>query len=160
MSDSEKPRSEPEIIPPGRAGRGATPRERVSVDTQGAERIYVTRIRPLSGILTMLLTRIVLAVMLALFFGAMPYDRRHLAGSHQPTGDVGSRAADRRPAQPANPRRSDRSHHQRLGSLSDRSPIFLALPPRRVTFLTSLSVFCGKCRTPTPSRFLLVSELQ
>ena len=69
MPEPERQRSEPEIIPPGRAGQGATPRERI--DTQGTERIYVTRIRPLSGILAMLLTGAVLAVMLALFFGAM-----------------------------------------------------------------------------------------
>jgi len=37
MPEPERPRSEPEIIPPGRAGQGATPRERI--DTQGTERI-------------------------------------------------------------------------------------------------------------------------
>ena len=58
MPQGEKPRSEPEIIPPGRADRGATSRQRV----------YVARIGPLGVFLAILLTGILAAAMLVLLF--------------------------------------------------------------------------------------------
>jgi hypothetical protein len=79
MSQSEKPRSEPEIIPPGQAGRRTrrgAPRMRVFVDTRGAERIYVAKPGPLGIIIIILVTGILSAVLLALlaaaFLIAMP----------------------------------------------------------------------------------------
>ena len=57
MPRAEKPRSEPEIIPPDHAERG-TPRARV----------YVARLGPLGVILTILATSILAAVMLVLLF--------------------------------------------------------------------------------------------
>lgn len=70
MPNGEKPRSEPEIIPPDRAGR-STRRSRISFDTRGAERVYVARLGPLGFILAMLLTAIMFAVLLALLLGAL-----------------------------------------------------------------------------------------
>jgi len=58
MPQSEKPCSEPEIIPPGRGDRGATSRQRV----------YVSRVGPLGVFLAILLTGILAAVMLVLLF--------------------------------------------------------------------------------------------
>jgi hypothetical protein len=66
MPHSEKPRSEPEIIPPDRAGLNA-PRARVFTDAH-TERVYVARLGPLGVILTILATSILAAVMLVLLF--------------------------------------------------------------------------------------------
>ena len=68
----EKPRSEPEIIPPDHAGRTAqgTPRMRVFVDTRGTERVYVAKPGPLGIILVILITGILSVVMLILLLGA------------------------------------------------------------------------------------------
>jgi hypothetical protein len=68
----EKPRSEPEIIPPEHAGRTAqgTPRMRVFVDTRGTERVYIAKPGPLGIILVILITGILSAVMLILLLGA------------------------------------------------------------------------------------------
>jgi hypothetical protein len=67
MPQGEKPRSEPEIIPPDHAKRG-TPRARAFTDAHGTERIYVARLGPLGVILTILATSILAAVMLVLLF--------------------------------------------------------------------------------------------
>ena len=67
MPRAEKPRSEPEIIPPDRAGLNA-PRARVFTDAHGTERVYVARLGPLGVILTILATSILAAVMLVLLF--------------------------------------------------------------------------------------------
>lgn len=69
MPQGEKPRSEPEIIPPDRAGRG-TRRSRVFLDTRGTERIYVARMGPLGVVLAMLMVGIMLAVLVTLLLGA------------------------------------------------------------------------------------------
>jgi hypothetical protein len=61
MPQGEKPRSEPEIIPPDHAGRRTaqgTPRTRV----------YVARLGPLGIILAVLTTGVLSAVMLILLF--------------------------------------------------------------------------------------------
>ena len=68
MTRSEKPRSEPEIIPPGR--RRGTRRERVFTDARSTERIYVARIRPF-GVLGILMVGVLSAVALALLLGAL-----------------------------------------------------------------------------------------
>jgi hypothetical protein len=73
MPQGEKPRSEPEIIPPDHAERRTTqgrPRTRVFIDTQGTERVYVAKLGPLGIILAVLTTGILSAVMLILLFGA------------------------------------------------------------------------------------------
>ena len=69
MSRSEKPRSEPEIIPPGR--QRDTRRERIFTDARSTERIYVARIRPFGVILGMLMVVVLSAVALALLLGAL-----------------------------------------------------------------------------------------
>ena len=69
MSRSEKPRSEPEIIPPGR--QQGTRRGRVFTDAGSTERIYVARIRPFGVILGMLMVGVLSAVALALLLGAL-----------------------------------------------------------------------------------------
>jgi hypothetical protein len=69
MSRSEKPRSEPEIIPPGR--QQDTRRERIFTDARSTERIYVARIRPFGVILAMLMVVVLSAVALALLLGAL-----------------------------------------------------------------------------------------
>jgi len=69
--ESERPRSEPEIIPPGdaqRRGKGQ-PRTRVFVDTRGTERVYVVRPSPLGVILITLVTALLTALLLVLLFG-------------------------------------------------------------------------------------------
>jgi len=68
MADVEKPRSEPEIIEPGREAQGK-PRVRAFADTYGTERIYVVRPSPLGAILITLMTAILTAVLLVLLFG-------------------------------------------------------------------------------------------
>jgi len=70
MPQGDKPRSEPEIIPPDHAGRD-TRRARVFVDAHGGERVYVARLNPLGFILAVLITAVLLAVMLALLLGAL-----------------------------------------------------------------------------------------
>jgi hypothetical protein len=61
----EKPRSEPEIIPPEHAGQG-TPRMRVFVDTHGTERVYIAKPGPLGIIIIILVTGILSAVLFVL----------------------------------------------------------------------------------------------
>src|SRR5262249_24088454 len=71
MSKPPKPdnsRSEPEIIPPGRAER-ATPRMRVFVGTHG-ERVYVGKASPLGLILVTLIIGLLSAAILVLLLGA------------------------------------------------------------------------------------------
>ena len=63
MPQGEKPRVEPEIIPPDRAERGA-PRTRVF----RTERVYIGKLGPLGTILAVLMTGILAAVMLILLF--------------------------------------------------------------------------------------------
>jgi hypothetical protein len=65
----EKPRSEPEIIPPGRAQRDA-PRVHVFVGTHGTERVYVGKASPLGIILVTLITGLLTAGILVLLLGA------------------------------------------------------------------------------------------
>ena len=66
---SEKPRSEPEIIPPGRAER-ETPHVGVFVGTHGTERIYVGKASPLGIILVTLVTGLLMAAILVMLLGA------------------------------------------------------------------------------------------
>jgi hypothetical protein len=69
MPQGDKPRSEPEIIPPDRAGRRtAQQRARVFIDAHGAKRVYVAKLGPLGIILAVLTTGILAAVMLILLF--------------------------------------------------------------------------------------------
>jgi hypothetical protein len=70
---AEEPRSEPEIIPPDRGGRGsahASSRARVFVDTHRTERIYVATPGPLGIILVALTAGILLTVLFILLLGA------------------------------------------------------------------------------------------
>jgi hypothetical protein len=73
-AQSEKPRSEPEIIPPerveGKTTRGA-PRMQIFVDTHGTERVYVARLRPLGIILLALTIGILSAVVFIVLLGAL-----------------------------------------------------------------------------------------
>jgi hypothetical protein len=73
MPHSEKPRSEPEIIPPheqaGRPGRDE-PRVRVFVGTHGTERVYVAKPGPFGSILMILIAAMLAAVFLVLFSAA------------------------------------------------------------------------------------------
>lgn len=68
MTNGEKPRSEPEIIPPseqtGRPGRDE-PRVRVYVGTHGAERVYVAKPGPFGTVLMFIIAAVLAA---ALFF--------------------------------------------------------------------------------------------
>ena len=71
MPQSEKPRSEQEIIPPDQAERRTaqgTARTRVFINTHGTERVYVARPGSLGVILAVLTTGILSAVMLILLF--------------------------------------------------------------------------------------------
>jgi hypothetical protein len=71
MPQGENPRSEPEIIPPDRAGRRTEqgrPQTRVFIDAHGTERVYIARLGPLGVILSVLTTGILATVMLVLLF--------------------------------------------------------------------------------------------
>ena len=69
MTDEPKqPRSEPEIIPPGRAER-AGPRMRFYIDER-IGRVYLGRPGPLGTILTVLIAGLLLTVMLIMLLGA------------------------------------------------------------------------------------------
>lgn len=65
----EKPRSEPEIIPRGRAER-ETPHVRVFVGTHGTERVYVGKASPLGIILVTLVTGLLMAAILVMLLAA------------------------------------------------------------------------------------------
>ena len=65
---SEEPRSEPEIIPPGGAERG-TPRMRFFIDDR-IGRVYIARHGPFGTILTVLIVGLLLTVMLLMLLGA------------------------------------------------------------------------------------------
>ncbi len=72
MSQGEKPRSEPEIIPPDRAeGTRGRPRAHIFTNTRGTERVYITRIGPLGIILGILTAGVLTAVIIALLLGTL-----------------------------------------------------------------------------------------
>jgi hypothetical protein len=65
-SGPERPRSEPEIIPPDRAGGRPRPRVWVSVDegTDGVRRVYVAQPGPFTLILALVVLGLIAAIML------------------------------------------------------------------------------------------------
>ena len=65
----DKPRSEPEIIPPGHAKRGPT-RIGDSIDARGG-RVYIAKFGPLGTILLTLVVGLLSAVLMILLFGAL-----------------------------------------------------------------------------------------
>ncbi len=65
----ERPRVEPEIIPPDRT-RSAQ-RDPSYVETGGTHRVYVTRIGPLGGVLLLLVIAVFVAAGGLLLFGAL-----------------------------------------------------------------------------------------
>ena len=65
---SEEPRSEPEIIPPGGSERGRS-RMRFYIDDR-IGRVYITRPGPLGTILMVLVVGLLLTVMLIMLLGA------------------------------------------------------------------------------------------
>jgi hypothetical protein len=70
-SAPERPRSEPEIIPPDRnPGRSAS-RRSAFPDFGGTQRVYVTRVGPFGGILLLLALFVLAAVALLLVLGAL-----------------------------------------------------------------------------------------
>ncbi len=69
-SQGEEPRSEPEIIPPGNAERGA-PRTRIFVDTHSSERVYIGKPSPLGLILVVLIAGLLSVAMVVLLLGAI-----------------------------------------------------------------------------------------
>jgi hypothetical protein len=69
----EKPRADPEIIPPSRDDRqtgAGTACIRVFVDGDGSRHIYVARLGPLGNLLLALMIGILFAIMLVLVLGA------------------------------------------------------------------------------------------
>jgi hypothetical protein len=67
-SQGEEPRSEPEIIPPGRAERDRA-RMRIYIDER-IGRVYIAKPGPLGTILTVLIVGLLLTVMLIMLLGA------------------------------------------------------------------------------------------
>ena len=67
---NEEPRTEPEIIPPGRADGYSARGAYAYIDVHGAHRIYVARLGPLRIILAMLVIAIVAAAILFALLGA------------------------------------------------------------------------------------------
>lgn len=68
MPQGERPRSEPEIIPPEQAG---TRRTNAFAEAHGTERVYVARLGPIGIILVVLITAILSATALVLLLGAL-----------------------------------------------------------------------------------------
>jgi len=66
----ERPRVEPEILPPDRNPEPSAWREREFTDVGGTHRIHVTRLGPVGGILLMLVIALLVAVMLLTLLGA------------------------------------------------------------------------------------------
>ena len=66
MPQSDKPRSEPEIIPPDHTGHDTH-----RAQTFGTERIYVAKPGPLGFILVVLITGVLTAVLLALLLATL-----------------------------------------------------------------------------------------
>lgn len=67
----EKPRLEPEIIPPDRSPRRMAWRTQEYGGSGGTHRIYVTRLGPFGGVLLLLVIAILAAVVLLAFLGAL-----------------------------------------------------------------------------------------
>jgi hypothetical protein len=67
----ERPRVEPEIIPPGQSPRRPAWRAHDLPDIGGTHRIYVTRLGPFGGVLLLLAIAILAAVILLVFLGAL-----------------------------------------------------------------------------------------
>jgi len=65
-SGSERPRSEPEIIPPDRSGGRTRPRVWIAVDEngEGTRRVYVARPGPFTIIVALAVLALIAAVML------------------------------------------------------------------------------------------------
>ena len=63
---NERPKSEPEIIPPGRG----TQRVRVFIDPRITERVYVAKPGPFGSVLLILIVGLLSALMLVLLLGA------------------------------------------------------------------------------------------
>lgn len=70
MPKGDKPRPEPEIIPPGEATRDFH-RTRVFVDVHDADRIYATKLGPFGFVLVVLITALLLAVLIALLLATL-----------------------------------------------------------------------------------------
>ena len=71
--EPERPRAEPEIIPPDRGGRGGEPGWPPAygfTQMRGAQRVYVGRIGPFGVVLIMLIVGLFAAVLLLLLIGA------------------------------------------------------------------------------------------
>jgi hypothetical protein len=76
QNQPERPRVEPEIIPPDRSRPGSDWRQPVwrpypSNDTRGTQRIYVTRIGPFGGAMLMLALAFLVAVFFLIIAGAV-----------------------------------------------------------------------------------------
>lgn len=72
----ERPRLEPEIIPPDRARQGSDWRQPAwrpfaSSDTRGTQRIYVTRVGPFGAAVVMLVLALLVAAFFVVFVGAL-----------------------------------------------------------------------------------------
>jgi uncharacterized membrane protein len=70
MSQGDKPRSEPEIMPPDHASRDKR-HEQAFAYMHGAEHVYVARVEPFGFILIALTMAILLAVLLALLLATL-----------------------------------------------------------------------------------------
>jgi hypothetical protein len=76
QNQPERPRVEPEIIPPDRSRQGADWRQpawrpQASGDARGTQRIYVTRIGPFGGAMLMLALALLVAVFFLIIAGAV-----------------------------------------------------------------------------------------
>ena len=65
----EQPRSEPEIIPPGRARSGDNSRIFVAIDNGSGGRMYIARPGPFTIILALLIVGLIAAVILVALLG-------------------------------------------------------------------------------------------
>ncbi|MGZ3329869.1 MAG: hypothetical protein ACXU85_22190 [Xanthobacteraceae bacterium] len=68
MPDANRPRVEPEIIPPGRAG--PRPQRVGSFDGRDTQRIYVAQVGPFGFAMVALVVALVLALVFLLLLGA------------------------------------------------------------------------------------------
>jgi hypothetical protein len=68
--EPERPRVEPEIIPPDRRQGSGWPRPPYGFETHGTHRIYVSRIGPFGFALIMLVVGLLAALLLLILIGA------------------------------------------------------------------------------------------
>jgi uncharacterized protein (DUF697 family) len=122
MPESERPHSEPEIIPPDHPN-GKFMRDGHHFDVRGTERIYITSLGPFSAIVLGLLTTLIAALMLIVLLGTavvwIPIAILFVAAAML-SNLLGRRDSPDVPVSSASEETSDVARHVRASQLVDR----------------------------------------